>query len=825
MSTTGIDQTQTGSRMLTDKDGKHVADARRPLVTADREAWRDPTRPVEDRVADLLSRMTLPEKVGQLYAVWLGAEPPVDGADGDVAPFQHELIDGPLDWPRLIGSGLGQLTRPFGTAPVDPAAGARTLAFMQSEIVAAGRFGIPAVVHEECLTGVLAHGATIYPTPLAWGATFDPALIEEMAAQIGETMRSLGVHQGLAPVLDVTRDPRWGRTEETIGEDPYLAGTVGTAYVRGLQSAGILATLKHFAGYSASRAARNFGPVAVGRRDLADVILPPFEMAVREGAGSVMASYAEIDGVPTHADDEILTDLLRGEWGFTGTVVGDYFGVAFLERLHHVAGTEAEAAALALAGGVDVELPNVRCYGEPLLAALRAGAIPEALVDRAAARVLRQKFALGLLDPEWSATRAAPDGAAARDGASARDGAGRIDLDPPDARALARRVADESVVLLHNDGTLPLRADASIAVVGPLADDAYAMLGCYTFPSHVGRRHPELPMGVEIGTLLDGLSQELPGARIAHAPGCTVDGPDESGFAAAVEAATAADVCVVALGDRAGLFGHGTSGEGCDAEDLRLPGIQGELLDAVLATGPPVVLVVLSGRPYALGAYADRLAATVQTFFPGEEGGPALAGVLSGRVCPSGRLPVGIPHGPGGQPATYLAPALGQRTDVSTVDPTPLYPFGHGLSYSEFAWEDVRVDGRAVSADPVECPVDGAVTLSLSVRNTGGRAGAEVVQLYLHDPVAQVTRPVVRLIGYARVELAPGEARRVEFTVPADLSSFIGRKGQRVVEPGELELRLAASCQDVRLAAWVRLTGKERMVDHRRELTAGVTVR
>jgi beta-xylosidase len=769
--------------------------------------WQDTALPVTDRVADLLGRMTLEEKVAQLSAAWVGID-----SDDAVAPHQHEFAEeaGEQDWAKLISDGLGQLTRPYGTAPVDPVAGARALARMQSEIVAANRFGIPAVTHDECLAGFTAWQATIYPVPLAWGASFDPDLIELMASQIGGGMRRLGVHQGLAPVLDVIRDARWGRTEETIGEDPYLVGTLATAYVRGLQSAGLVATLKHFVGYSASRAGRNFAPVSAGPREVHDVLLPPFEMAVRDGrAGSVMHAYADIDGVPPAADRELLTTLLRDTWGFTGTVVADYFGISFLQTQHRVAGSLADAAALALAAGLDVELPNARCYGLPLLSAVRAGEVPEELVDLAVARVLRQKCELGLLDPTWNPVPPLLATAGA-------EGAG-IDLDPPESRAVARRLAEESVVLLANDGVLPLPAGARIALIGPLADEVTGMLGCYSFPSHVGMHHPELSLGVAIPTVAEALRAELPGARIDVVAGCTVDKPETAGFAAAVAAAGEADVAVVVLGDRAGLFGNGTSGEGCDVADLTLPGVQGQLLSTVLDAGTPVVLVLLSGRPYALGRYAGRVAAAVQTFFPGEEGGPAVAGVLSGRVCPSGRLPVGIPRDPGGQPASYLAPLLGQRSEVSTVDPTALYGFGHGLSYTSFEWTDASVDAA-------EFPTDGAVTVSVTVRNTGERAGAEVVQLYLHDRVAQVTRPEIRLIGYARVPLEPGQARRVSFGVHADLSSFTGRLGRRVVEPGELELRLGASSADIRHAVPVRLTGPERTVDHRRTLRSEVSV-
>jgi beta-xylosidase len=757
--------------------------------------WRDPAVPVEERVADLLGRMTLEEKVAQLYGLWVGVAP-----DGEaVAPHQEEST-GPLpSWDAVLAHGLGQLTRPFGTAPVDPALGVRALARAQAEIVAGNRFGIPAMAHEECLAGFTAWQATIYPVPLAWGSAWDADLVEQMAAQIGTSLRSVGVHQGLAPVLDVVRDPRWGRTEETIGEDPYLTATIGTAYVRGLESAGVVATLKHFVGYSASRAGRNLAPVEIGARQLADVLLLPFEMAIREGgARSVMQSYTEIDGVPVAADPSLLTGLLREDWGFGGTVVADYFGITMLHTLHGVAGSDEDAGTLALAAGVDVELPTVRCYA-PLPDAVRAGAVPEDLVDRAARRVLRQKCTLGLLDPDWS-----PGPVDAE--------RGTVDLDPAPARALARRLAEESVVLLANDGTLPLAPSTRLAVVGPRAGDPYAMLGCYSFPSHVGSQHPDLPLGVQIPTVSDC----LPGA--VYVPGCTVDGDDRSGFGAAVAAARDADVCIAVLGDRSGLFGRGTSGEGCDAADLHLPGVQHDLAEALLETGTPVVVVLLTGRPYALGGLAERAAAVVQAFFPGEEGGPAIADVLTGRVTPSGRLPVSVPRHAGGQPATYLAPPLGHANGASTIDPAPLYPFGHGLSYTTFDWTDAVVD-RDTS------PTDGAVTVSCTVTNQGPVPGAEVVQLYLHDPVAQVTRPVVRLIGYARVPLRPGESRRVSFRVHADLTSFTGREGRRIVEPGDLELRLAASSWDVRHVLRYRLVGPERTVGHDRELVTVVTVR
>ncbi|GAA3853866.1 beta-glucosidase [Streptomyces sedi] len=754
--------------------------------------WHDATRGPLDRARALLSELTLEEKLAQLVGLWPGSD--VGNADeADVAPLQHEINAGQPDLAELLPHGLGQLTRPFGTLPVDPTEKAKLLAEDQRRIVSAGRFGIPALAHEECLTGFTAWQATILPTPLAWGATFHPELVEHAAELIGESLRSVGIHQGLSPVLDVSRDPRWGRTEETIGEDPYLVSTVATGYVRGLESAGIVATLKHFVGYSASRAARNHAPVSMGPREIADVLLPPFEMALREGgARSVMAAYNDIDGVPASADEALLVGLLRDEWGFEGTVVSDYFGISFLEVNHGVAGSPAEAAALALAAGVDVELPAQRCYGPPLAELVRAGRVPEELVDRSVLRVLAQKAELGLLDADYR-----PDPAALDDGA-------RVDLDPPALRAAARSLAEESVVLLANDGgALPLAGEARIAVAGPLADDVAPLLGCYTFPRHVGVSHPELPLGVEVPTLFAALRAELPDARLTRA-------------ATAADVA-GADVCVAVVGDRSGLFGRGTSGEGCDAADLELPDGQGALLDELVAGDVPVVVVALTGRPYALGRWADRLAGIVQAFQPGQEGAGAVAGVLSGRVNPAGRLPVGVPRDAGGQPAGYLAPPLGQAGEASAVDPTALFPFGHGLSYTSFVWNDPALTTATV-------PTDGETTVSVTVTNTGEREGTEVVQLYLHDPVARTARPVNRLVGYARVPLAAGASARVDLAFHADLAGYTAAPGRRIVEPGALELRLGASVGDLRHALPLTVTGPERRIGHDRRLRCPATV-
>lgn len=778
------------------RDGRQARGGATTGLPSDPEHVTDGT--ASDPVTTLLAAMTLEEKTAQLVGYWLDQ-------NGVVAPMQGEMAAAQQDTTLadVTRHGLGQYTRVYGTRPVEPDERAAWLWAEQRRLKRETRLGIPALVHEECLTGLAAWKAATFPTPLAWGASFDPELVEQVGAVIGRSMRELGVHQGLAPVLDVVRDPRWGRVDECIGEDPYLVGTVGTAYVRGVQSAGVDATLKHFLGYSASRAGRNHAPVHAGPREVADVFLPPFEMALVDGgARSVMNSYAEIDGVPVAADPALLTDLLRDRLGFDGTVVADYFSVAFLEVMHGVARDRGEAAATALAAGVDVELPTGDAYLAPLVERVRSGLVDEALVDRAVLRVLRQKERLGLLDPDVFEDEP-PTG---------------IDLDSPEHRALAKRLAAESLVLLSNDGVLPLGAaggagsaaavadgvggaaavpvsltpgavlQGPIAVIGPNAHRAEALQGCYSFANHVLATHPGLDLGFAIPTVLEALQESLGPDAVRYARGAEVEGDDRSGFAEAVATARESAVAVVVVGDQAGLFGRGTVGEGNDSESLELPGVQRELVEAVVATGTPTVVVLLTGRPYAIGWALDgeqpEPAAVVQAFFPGEEGGTAIADLLTGAVAPSGRLPVSLPRSAGAQPYSYLHPRLGGPSDVTATDSTPVRPFGFGLTWTSFAYEDLTVAGTATT--------DGALTVAVTVRNTGDRDGVEVVQLYGHDPHASVTRPVAQLLGYARVAVAAGESVTVRFDVPLARFAFTDRAMRKVVEPGDVEVWVAS---------------------------------
>lgn len=770
----------------------------------DAAAYRDPRLPDDARARDLLGRMTRAEKVAQLCSVWLNLAP--DG--GEFAPHQGTFAWRKADAPVRIEAGIGQISRPLGSRPVSPHDGARALAAFQERLVRETRLGIPAIAHEECLTGLMAEGATQFPSPLAYGATWDPELIEEVADAIRRQMRALGAHQGLAPVADVIRDARWGRVEECVSEDPYLVGSIVTAYVRGLQGEdlrrGVVATLKHFAGYSGSEGGRNFAPAHMGPRELEDVFLVPFEMAVKAGgARSVMNAYQEIDGEPPAASRRLLTRILRERWGFDGVVVADYFAVKFLALFHGVAADDAEAAAAALGAGLDIELPMEQCYGEGLPEALERGLVDEHTLDTAVLRVLRLKLELGLLDGE------APPGPEA------------VALEQPGERALARRVAERSITLLANDGTLPLADGAGkLAVVGPNADEAMALFGNYSFQNHVASHFPDYKPA-PVPTLLDAIRARAGADRVAYAQGCRIlEAPgrpsrDESGIAEAVAAARAADVVVAVVGDRAGHFRTGTVGEGTDTDDLRLPGVQEKLVLALLDAGRPLVLVLLHGRPFALDGLVERCGAVVAAWFPGQDGAAALAGVLFGDVEPSGRSPVTWSRGAGVQPIFYNHKPLA-RGVPNQPGFAPVFAFGHGLSYTRFAYADLAL--------PEEAPVDGVVEIACSVRNVGERAGTEVVQLYVRDEVASVTRPVQELRGFARVALEPGRAARVRFRLPADMLCFSGPEGRRIVEPGTFRMMLGASSEDVRLEDRFRLTGKTRTLGEGRALFTAVAV-
>jgi beta-glucosidase len=777
-------------------------------------AYKDPALPIAARVSDLLARMTLEEKLAQLGSAW-------------VFELLSQLEFDPARADPILGQGIGHITRVAGASSLGPRAGAELANTIQRFLVEQTRLGIPALIHEEACSGYMARDATCFPQMIGLGSTWQPELAEAMAAVIRAQMRAGGAHQGLAPVLDVTRDPRWGRVEETFGEDPYLVAQLGSAIVRGLQgpdlSAGVVATGKHFVGYGMPAAGLNWGPVALGERELREVFLWPFEAAIKEaGLQSIMNAYHELDGVPCGASRRLLDTILRDEWGFTGVVVSDYFTIDELARTHGVAADLGGAAVLALEAGIDVELPSTKGYGAPLRAALAAGRIDEALIDRSVARLLAMKFALGIFDQPYVDAARAPEV-----------------FDTPDQRALAREIARQSMVLLKNDGALlPLeRPLGSIALIGPNADNARALVGDYAYVCHietlVEMRDEDNVFGMPIPdkldlttsfihtpTILAMLRERLPDTAIHYAPGCGIQERSTAGFAAAVAAASRAEVALVVLGEKSGLTESCTCGEARDRADLGLPGVQQELLEAIHATGTPIVLVLVGGRPLSIPWAAEHVPAILHAWLPGEEGAAAVVETLLGAANPGGKLPMSVPRTVGQVPIHYNHKPSGGRSfwkgayvDVSN---TPLWPFGHGLSYTRFALGNLRVEQDAV-------PTDGRIRLRVDVRNTGQRAGDEVVQLYVRDPQASITRPVKDLKGFKRIHLAAGAAATVAFSVSAAQLGFYDHDHRYVVEPGEIQLMVGTSAADIALMKSITLVG-ERAVDPPKAFFSTVTI-
>jgi len=773
--------------------------------------YQDPTRSVPDRARDLLARMTLDEKIAQLHAFWLilseDGNHRIRDEDQFIVPSAQDKLQ------RMLAHGLGQITRPLGSHGVEPRRGLRALNRLQKFLREETRLGIPALSHEEVLVGLMAQGATLFPSALACGATWNPELVEQAARAIGREARSVGCHQGLAPVLDVSRDVRWGRTEETLGEDPYLVGTLGSAYVRGLQGEkrDLLATLKHYAGHSFSEGARNHAPVHLGWRELNDVFLLPFEMAVKcANAGSVMPAYHDIDGEPCHASRFLLTEVLRERWGFDGIVVADYIGVSLLYQHHGVAADRAEAAALALGAGLDIELPGDDCAPH-LREALDRGLTRVDEIDAAVLRILTEKLRLGIFEHPY-----ADEGAVA--------------LQQPATLEVAREVARQSVVVLENRGALPIdpARGQRVAVIGPTADDPLALLSGYSFPVHlIINKKDEKAVGVV--TPRAGLERVLGQERVTYALGCPILEKRDAGapvfpgdvdmgttlqrtspvsqrrdgIPEAVQCARAADLAVVCVGDLAGLFQTGTVGEGSDADTLDLPGVQQELLEAVVAAGKPVVAVLMGGRPYSLRGIESRLAAYVWAFAGGQEGGSALADVLTGAVEPSGRLPLSFPRNVGAVPYYYNHKLKSAGTPIAFHFGSR-YPFGHGLSYSRIEYRDLTLEPGPIDIET------GEIRARFTASNTGQRAAVAVPQLYLRDVLASMVRPVRELKAFGRVALAAGQSARVEMAVPVDMLSFTGRDGARWVEPGEFEVQVGASSADLPLRARVRVAGPAR---------------
>ena len=760
--------------------------------------YRNASLPVSDRVSDLLCRMTLDEKLAQLGGVW-SSSVIEDGRFSDAKAREK------------LAQGTGHITRLGGATVLGPTAVAEVVNAIQRFLLTQTPLGIPAIIHEESCAGLLARDATCFPQAIGLASTWEPELVEAMTRVIREQMRAVGTRHALAPVLDVARDPRWGRTEETFGEDPYLISQMGIAYVRGLQGPdlreGIVATGKHFVGYAASEGGMNWAPAHIAQRELRETYVTPFAAVIKEAhLASVMNAYHEIDGVPLGSSTEYMVDLLRGELGFNGVVVSDYFTIPTLLSYHGIARDEGDAARLALEAGIDVELPAVHCYGEPLRAAVQSGTVSMSLVDAAVRRVLRMKFALGLFDNPYVDA-----------------GAAAAVFDTAEQRHLARRIAQQSIVLLKNDGVLPLDPTlSSIAVIGPNANSVRNLQGDYHYPTHIeamfgavkeGDVSPRPDGSVNLAqhfvptvTVLEGIRRAVSAQAVIHAAtGCEILGHSTEGFAEAIAAAQKARVAVVVVGDKSGLVDGCTSGESLDRAELGLPGVQQQLVEAVVATGTPVVVVLINGRPMALPWIAEHVPGLIEAWLPGEEGGAAVADVLFGCVNPGGKLPISLPMTVGQVPVYYNHKPSGGRTnwkgDYVDASTKPLFPFGHGLSYTTFEYANLDISPTQVGAAET-------VSIRVDVTNVGERSGDEVVQLYVHDVVASVTRPVKELKGFKRIALEPGEKRAVRFDLAASQLAFYDRSMRLVVEPGAIEVLIGSSSEDIRLAGRFSIVGE-----------------
>ncbi len=740
--------------------------------------YKNPRAPIADRVRDLLGRMTLEEKVMQMVCINYARK-------DTLFTKARRLDEGRIR--RGYPDGLGQMAvaSKIQNVELDAAENARVSNELQRYFVEKTRLGIPVVIHEEGLHGLAGKGSTSFPPPIALAGTFDPALVQQLYAVVGQETRSRGAHQILSPVVDVAREPRWGRCEETFGEDPYLVGELGVAAVNGLQGDGtyrdkkhVLATLKHFAAHGQPEGGTNTAPVNVSERLLRDVFLYPFKQAVeRAHVASVMASYNEIDGVPSHANRWLLTGVLRREWGFKGYVVADYFGVKELNwnegHGHKVAADFADAARQAVNAGVNIELPNPEAYPS-LVALVRSQAVPEARIDTLVAKLLEYKFRLGLFEDPYVDARAA----------ERANGT-------PAATALARQAAREAIVLLKNDqqvAPLDLAKYKTIAVIGPNARRTL-------FGEYSGQQRYFV-------NVLDGIKQRVgTRAKVLYSEGCKItvsEGwfedkvvlptpeADRQSIAEAVKVARQADIIVLAVGGN-----EQTSREAWslthmgDRADLDLIGRQNELADALAATGKPVVAVVLNGAPLAFVNLSQKSAALFECWYLGQETGNAIADVLFGDYSPAGKLSMSIPRSAGQLPVFYNYKPTARR-GYAFAEVSPLYPFGFGLSYGQFTF------GKPQLARPEMGPTD-STTVSVTVRNAGPRPATEIVQLYIRDEVSSVTRPVKELKGFRRVTLRPGESQVVTLPITPARLAFYNLNYQYTVEPGEFTLMVGNS--------------------------------
>ncbi len=748
--------------------------------------YRNPALPPDQRVADLLSRMTLDEKIAQMVCVWQKKADTLLDADGafDLQKARASFGD---------GHGLGQVGRPSDAGKgKDAREMAELTNAIQKFFLEHSRLGIPVIFHEECLHGQAAIGGTSFSQPIGLAATFNPELAEALFAMTAGEARSRGTHQALTPVVDVARDPRWGRVEETYGEDPYLVAQLGMAAVRGFQGDAsfkdkkrVIATLKHFAAHGQPESGINCAPVNVSLRVLRETFLYSFKEAIQKaGAISVMASYNEIDGVPSHANAWLLRDVLRREWGFKGFVVSDYYALWELADRpdthgHRVAKDRKEAALLSVKAGVNIELPEPDCYLH-LAELIREGALHESQLDELVAPMLYWKFKLGLFDDPY--------------------------VDPAEAervvgcdanRQLALQAARETITVLRNEKHLvPLNPNRikSVAVIGPNADRE--LLGGYS-----GR--PRYYTSV-----LEGIRSKVGNrVKVPYAEGCkitiggswnqdlvTLSNPDEDRklIQEAVQVARRADVVVLAIGGNEQTSREGWSKNHLgDRTSLDLIGRQEELARAVIATGTPVIVLLFNGRPLSINYLSQHAPAIFECWYLGQETGNAIADVLFGEYNPGGKLPMTIPRSAGHLPAFYNYKPSARRGYLFD-DVSPLYAFGYGLSYTTFAFKNVRLEKTSMRRDD-------STRALVDVTNTGKRPGTEVVQLYIRDRVSSVTRPVKELKGFQKISLKPGETKTVALDITPDSLAFYDINMEYVVEPGEFEIMVGSSSRDTDL--------------------------
>jgi beta-glucosidase len=698
---------------------------------------------VEARINALLTRMTLEEKLGQLQQL--------DGeANGNFRPEHLQMAR-----QGRLGSTLN-------------VRGAQKTNQLQRIAVTESRLKIPLIFGFDVIHGY----RTIFPIPLGEAASWDPAAVERDASIAAAEARAAGVHWTFAPMLDIARDPRWGRIAEGSGEDPYLGSVMARARIRGFQgndysaSDKVVACAKHWVAYGAAEAGRDYNTTNVSERSLREVYFPPFKAAVDAGVGTFMSAFNDLDGVPASANPFTLTEVLRGEWKFDGFVVSDYTSVEELIK-HGVAANGADAAREALNAGVDMEMVS-RLYNQHAAELINEHKLSQQTIDEAVRRVLRVKFRLGLFDQPFVDERLE-----------------RTAIFNSANVAAAREVAARSMVLLKNDhDVLPLDKNVrSIALIGPLADSRQDMLGSWT-----GDGKPE-----DVITLLQGLKAKVPRTKINYAKGCEINGVNTDGFAEAVRAARESDVVIIAVGESADM-----SGEAASRSSLDLPGRQLDLIEFVQATGKPTVVVLMNGRPLTINWVAKNTPAILETWFAGTQAGNAIADVLFGDVNPGGKLPVTFPRSVGQIPLYYNHKNTGRPPEANNkytskyldVDWTPLFPFGYGLSYTQFTLTNLQLSAQRIA-------LNGKLTVSVDIENTGQRAGDEVVQLYIRDVAASVTRPVKELKGFQRVRLAAGEKKRVEFVLTAEQLGFWNRQMHFTVEPGEFKVMVGPNSEDL----------------------------